>query len=168
MPRKDQGITNDRFTVIPRTLTFVFKDDRVLLIKGAPNKRLWANKFNGIGGHIEQREDVLSSAQRELSEETGLQVELHLCGTVMVDAGESTGVAIYIFKGVYLGGSLRPSAEGRLEWVALSDLPQMPLVEDLQILLPRVAAWQPGEALIHACYTYDEVDRLQIRFSDGS
>ena len=168
MSKSDQGITKDRFTVVPRTLIFVFQGDRVLLIKGAPTKRLWANKFNGIGGHIERCEDVLSSAQRELAEETGLQASLHLCGTVMVDAGQPTGVGIYVFKGCYQGGELRASSEGALEWVGLSDLSEIPLVEDLQDLLPRIMAWQPGDSLFYASYFYDATDQLQIRFYEGS
>jgi 8-oxo-dGTP diphosphatase len=168
MPKKDQGITTDRFTVVPRTLIFLFQSDRVLLIKGAPDKRLWANKLNGIGGHIEPREDVLTSARRELAEETGLQADLHLCGTVVVDAGQSTGVSIYVFKGEYQGGNVVVSEEGCLEWVALSNLLNLPLVEDLQILLPRIADWQPGKAIFHANYFYDDADRLQIRFYDIS
>ena len=168
MPKKDQGITNDRFTVVPRTLIFVFRDEEVLLIKGAPTKRLWANQYNGIGGHIEQREDVVTSAHRELAEETGLKADLSLCGTIMIDAGQPTGVSIFLFKGLYKDGELSASSEGSLEWVALSDLHDLPLVEDLQDVLPRIADWQPDQALIHAYYFYDEVDRLRIMFYAGS
>jgi 8-oxo-dGTP diphosphatase len=168
MPKKDQGITKDRFTIVPRTLIFVFKDTEVLLIKGAPSKRLWANQYNGVGGHIERGEDIVTSARRELVEETGLQAELRLCGTVMIDADQSTGVGVFLFKGHYQSGKLTPSSEGDLEWTALSSLPGLPLVEDLQALLPRIAAWQPDRALIHASYCYNENDRLQITFYEGS
>ncbi|HKY53861.1 MAG TPA: DUF2281 domain-containing protein [Anaerolineales bacterium] len=43
MPQADQGITNDRYTVIPRTAIFLRRGDSYLLLKGAPTKRLWAN-----------------------------------------------------------------------------------------------------------------------------
>ena len=46
MPQSDQGITKDRYTVIPRTAIFLWRGDFVLLLKGAPTKRLWANKYN--------------------------------------------------------------------------------------------------------------------------
>jgi len=83
MPSSDQGVTRDRYTLIPRTLIFLTRGERVLLLKGAPHKRLWADRYNGLGGHIERGEDVLTSARRELAEETGLQCPgLWLCGVI--------------------------------------------------------------------------------------
>ena len=86
MPKSDQGVTKDRYMLIPRTAIFVRRGDEYLLIKGAPTKRLWAGKYNGLGGHVERGEDVLTSAGREPREETGLTAYLWLCGTVIADA----------------------------------------------------------------------------------
>ena len=63
----EQGVSKNRYQLIPRCLIFIRKDDSFLLIKGASNKKIWANKFNGIGGHIEKGEDIKSAAQRECS-----------------------------------------------------------------------------------------------------
>ena len=65
MPASDQGIGEQRYMLIPRTLIFVTHEDQLLLLKGASDKRLWAERYNGIGGHVEQGEDVLSAARRE-------------------------------------------------------------------------------------------------------
>lgn len=147
MPSSEQGVDVNRFSVIPRSLIFLFNDkNQVLLIKGAPEKRLWAGKYNGLGGHIEPDEDILEGALRELSEEAGVQgVPLWLCGQVLVTVNQNQGVAIFIFKGDVKRIELWASDEGELEWINLDDISSMPMVPDLFELLPRVAAHTKDE-----------------------
>ena len=79
MPSSEQGIDVKRFSVVPRSLIFLFNDqDQVLLIKGSPEKHIWADKYNGLGGHIEPGEDILEGALRELAEESGDKGFTHL------------------------------------------------------------------------------------------
>ena len=166
MPKSEQGVTADRYTIIPRTLIFVTRGDEVLLIKGAPTKRLWANRYNGIGGHIERGEDALSAARRELNEETGLKsANLRLVGTVLIDASDQRGIGLFVFRGEYTGGKLVESAEGQLEWIPSAQLDQYPLVEDLRILLPRVLRMHPGDPPFSALYDYDDQEQMRVSFA---
>jgi len=165
MPRSEQGVSDDRYAVIPRVLIFIFKGEEVLLLKGGPHKRIWPNRYNGIGGHIEQGEDVLSAARRELLEEAGIQADpLTLCGTILVDAGEPKGIAIYVFRGEYQSGQLVASAEGLLEWIPMKAINEYALVEDLTIILPRVSLSRPLVDIFSARYYYNEEDELKIEF----
>ena len=165
MPKKDQGTFSDRYKVIPRSLIFISKGDEILLIKGATNKRLWANLYNGIGGHIEQGEDVLSAAIRETEEESGLTCsQLHLVGNIMIDTNQETGISIFVFWGEYKSGSLIESLEGTLEWVKIGQLSKLPLVEDLHTLVPKAFKASQENTIFFARYYYDEADRLVTDF----
>jgi 8-oxo-dGTP diphosphatase len=163
MPRSDQGVTGDRYAVIPRTAIFLRRGDAFLLLKGAPGKRLWANKYNGLGGHVEKGEDVLSAAKRELLEETGLTADLWLCGTLIVDAGE-LGIALYFFTGEALEGEPTSSREGSVEWIAFDRIGELPVVEDLPVLLSRIRGMQRGDPPFSARSYYDEQERLVVEF----
>src|SRR5690348_10699532 len=114
MQASEQGVREpgrQRYQAIPRTLIFLTSQhpqtgaDEVLLIKGAPTKRLWANRYNGLGGHVEAHENVLSAARREVHEETGLLPEqLVLRGVVNIDTGRDElgarpGVLMFVFWG---------------------------------------------------------------------
>lgn len=166
MPISDQGIDRERFQLIPRVLIFLRRDASVLLIKGAPTKRLWANKYNGVGGHVEQSEDILTAARRELREETSLSADLWLCGTVIIETGQNPGICLFIFTGEYKAGQPRPSAEGSVEWVPLAKIPELLVVEDLPVLLDRIVSMKRGEPPFSARSFYDRQERLVVQFAD--
>ncbi len=165
MPISEQGISNDRYKVIPRVLIFIFNGDKVLMIKGSPDKRIWANKYNGIGGHVENGENILHSAERELYEESNLsRIPLKLCGTITINTFSPTGILLFVFSGTYNGQVIKDSKEGKLEWVNINEIDILPLVEDIPYILPKVMQFVKDGELFWGYSHYDENEKLIVQF----
>ncbi|NOZ07177.1 MAG: NUDIX domain-containing protein [Chloroflexi bacterium] len=158
-------MTKPRYGVIPRVLCFLERDDQVLLLRGAPTKRLWPNLHNGIGGHVERGETPLDAARREIREEAGLQVErLHLRAIIHVGReGKETGVLLFVFAGPAPPGEPRPSAEGTLHWVPKDRALGLELVGDLPWLLPKLWSLPASSPPFFARYDEDEEGRIHVR-----
>jgi len=139
MPTDGQRLDPNRYTIVPRTLSFLVCGDQVLLLRLSPDRGDWAGKLNGLGGHVEAGEDVVSSARREIREEAGLSPDgLRLCGTVMIDTGRVPGIGLYVCVGrLEVREEPHAGPEGEPIWVDTAELPRLPLVEDLSSLLPR-------------------------------
>ena len=126
MPVADQGVnlSLNRYPLVPRVLCFVTSGAEVLLLRGAPTKRLWAGKYNGLGGHVERGESVHAAAQREIREEAGLEVShLRLRGVITIDAGPTAGIGLFVFTARARGRrrTLRASAVARPAGTAASE-----------------------------------------------
>jgi 8-oxo-dGTP diphosphatase len=171
VPAADQGTaqSQDRYQIVPRVLCFVLDGDRVLLLRGAPNKKIWPGLYNGLGGHVERGESVQAAAEREILEEAGLRVsQLRLRGVITVDASAPAGIGLFVFTARPAGSSLIASDEGSLEWVPLAGVRALPIVPDVAVLLERLAA-QPESAPPFSAHShYDEHDELLITFDADS
>ena len=135
---------------------------------GGAGKRLWAGRYNGLGGHVEAGEDIYTSARREVREEAGLEAhDLRLRGVVHADAGDpAAGILFFVFTATADDKAVLPSDEGALEWWPVSGLPADRLVEDLPVLLPKFLAMGPTDPPLFIAYRYDEKNRLVIRFAE--
>jgi 8-oxo-dGTP diphosphatase len=167
MGQADQGVeaSRQRYQAVPRVLIFLRHGSDVLLLKGAPDKRIWADLYNGVGGHVEAGEDVLTAAQREVHEETGLEpTDLRLAAVANIEAGDpQVGILLFVFTGWSQSRQTTPSVEGSLHWIPAAELLHLELVEDLAWLLPRILAQPPGAPPLFLHYSYDDRDRLLIR-----
>lgn len=171
MGAHDQGAdaTTGRWLTIPRTLCFLFHEGHVLLMKRAPHKRVFPNRYNGVGGHIERDEDIFSSAKREILEETGIQAaDIRLRAVYNIDTKAETGIVLFVFTGQAPSRETRSDErEGTLHWVPLDAIGGLDLVEDIAIILPRMLASGDGSPLfVHV--SYDEDDQIVMRFAEDA
>jgi 8-oxo-dGTP diphosphatase len=168
MPPSEQGLplSLNRYRLIPRVLCFVTLGGEVLLIKGAPTKKIWANKYNGLGGHVERGETVQAAAAREIQEEAGLEArDLRLRGVITIDTGEAAGIIMFVFTATAPTRAAHPSGEGALEWVPLARVRELPCVEDVPVLLEKLAHASPTASPLSGRYWYDDEGRLQMAWT---
>jgi 8-oxo-dGTP diphosphatase len=162
-----QRLDPGRYAVIPRTISFIVRQNEILLAKLPSDHAGWSNRYNGIGGHMEIGEDPSSAARREVLEETGLKLlDQHLCGVVTVDTGEILGIGLFVFVGERFEGDLEASAEGIPDWLPIDGLAEFSLVEDLDFLIQQALKAHSEGTVFFAVYTYDSQGELQISLAE--
>ncbi|MCW5873764.1 MAG: NUDIX domain-containing protein [Anaerolineales bacterium] len=170
MTNNPQSFNKTRYQFIPRVLVFLTRGDEVLLMKRADDRPVFPGLYNGLGGHVERSESVLAAAYREIEEEAGLRPSrLWLCANVAIDTGDpAVGIHMSVFCGPAPQDSeLRQSDEGTLQWVKVSELSDLKMVEDIPTLLPKVLAVPPDGKPLWALYTYDDAGKLHMQFEDN-
>jgi 8-oxo-dGTP diphosphatase len=110
---------------------FMFKDDRVLLIR--KNKPDWQKgRLNGVGGKIEPGELPLNAMIREFEEETGL-VQRHWTEFVIMSG---PGWRIHFYRAIGDIDSAHQMEAEPLEIIHLPTLYQQHTIPNLQWLIP--------------------------------
>jgi 8-oxo-dGTP diphosphatase len=165
----EQGLRhNTRYTVVPRTLVFVTHGRDILLLRGAPGKRLWASKLNGVGGHVEPDETPLAGACREVREETGLEIKDLTLGALVHIAGHenAAGVLLFVYTGEAPSRQIQPTIEGQLDWYPLDALPYADMLDDLGLLLPRLFTRRVPERMLYGHYTTNDHGQMIFHYTE--
>ncbi len=123
-----------------RTLCFIRDGDRLLLLRRnkPPNRGL----YNAPGGKLEPHEDPYEACLREVHEETGLRLPAARLRALLTVITRTTGERwlLFVFAAEKPPGTPDAAAtdEGALRWVPLAEVPALPVVSDIPLILPHL------------------------------
>lgn len=104
-------------------------------------------KYNGLGGKMDPREDVVTCMSREIREEAGIEVtQMELRGTInwtgFGPKGENWLGFIFLIT-QFQGTPFTQCPEGTLEWVSLDQIYSLPMWAGDRLFLPLVFDQNP-------------------------
>jgi 8-oxo-dGTP diphosphatase len=145
-----------------RTLCFVRDGDTILLQRRVrpPNQNL----YNAPGGKVEPNEDPYEACLREVREETGLALSHARLRAVLTVIARDTGTQWLLFTFVADRPPAAPAPpsedEGQLRWVPLADVPSLPVVSDIPVILPYLWSAEPGVLMAKIDCATDDADSM--------
>ncbi|MBI4062623.1 NUDIX hydrolase [Candidatus Gottesmanbacteria bacterium] len=108
----------------PTTSIILEKEGKVLLIKRSkePFKNYWVLP----GGYVEYDEDPRSTIEREVKEETGLEVAVdEVVSVYLIDTDPRGNSIDIVYKGSILGGQLNLEEHSQYRFFPPKDLPDL-------------------------------------------
>jgi 8-oxo-dGTP diphosphatase len=158
------------YTPILGTLAYILSEDKksVLMVhRCGRSGDIHEGKYNGLGGKLERGEEIIAGIQRELMEEAAISaIEIQLRGTInWTGFGPHNedwfGFIFLITK--YHGTPPERNVEGKLEWIPLDQLSQLPMWEGDRFFLPLVFDGDPRP--FHGFMPYEKGRPISWTFS---
>ena len=88
------------------------------------------------GGHLEEHEPIVDSVIREIKEETGLTIEdPALCGAKDWIDEDGSRFIVFLFRAEKFSGTLASSSEGRVFWVEIDKVLDLPWIWGMDSLM---------------------------------
>jgi mutator protein MutT len=130
----------ERYQVTPRTICLIFNDkDQILLLKFSKDKGPLAGYFDSPGGHIEKGEGVIETANREIMEETGLEVtDTRVRGIIHVTNFFGKNVMLFVVSCNSASTEIKESDEGIPYWINLSEIDSNRIFPDMKLIIEEV------------------------------
>ena len=130
---------------IPETvLAYIEKDESFLMLYRNKKKHdINANKWIGVGGHLEPGESKEQALYREIKEETGLDViEYQYRGLIHFNYGELSEM-MHLYIVTKTSGELTECDEGTLQYVPKNEILNLPIWEGDRIFLEKLLSNAP-------------------------
>lgn len=118
-------------------------DSYLMLFRNKKEKDINANKWIGVGGHIEPGETIEQALYREIKEETGLDViSYEKRGLIHFNYGELSEI-MHLFVIKEVKGELIECDEGTLQYIPKSEVLNIPIWEGDRIFLKKILSNDP-------------------------
>ncbi len=137
--------------VIPAVLVYVQKDNHMLMIhRGPRNGDFHAGKWNGLGGKCEKDESPLQAAEREVFEESALEihpdrfVSLGVLQFPNFKPHKNEDWIVFVFRANLENGEPKKvSEEGELHWIPKHEVSSLNLWPGDHLFIPYVLKNEP-------------------------
>ena len=152
--------TVNKHTIVICANMFVRKDGKYSMLRRSASKIDLPNQLHSVGGKIDDGEDPLLAARRELKEEAGLTVKNIRLEAVLTEIMPNdhplydTNWLIYYFSGDYNSGALKGTEEGELVWMSPDEIIQDNMFVSLKEIVKHIL--NPNDGLVFARFVYDK------------
>ena len=162
-----------RYTVLPRTLILIIKNQQVLLMKySGKGTHMTAEKeerkdiYNGLGGHVEEDEDVIENAKKEALEEAGINLlNPKVKGIMNVSNFSGKNVMMFIVVGTTEDELTTSTLEGDLEWIPFDKLDKINVFDDVKPFLETITKLKPEEMFLGKAKFDGKFKLLELNYS---
>ncbi|MCL4384635.1 NUDIX domain-containing protein [Patescibacteria group bacterium] len=142
-----------RYTVIPRVLVFVFKNNKLMMMKysgkgGHQTQEKVDRKdiYNPIGGHIEDGESPIDCATKEAMEEAGIKLlNPKISGVINVSGFAGKNIMNFIVSGTTEDEPIKETLEGTMEWVDSKAIDGLKVFPDLKPIMDKLMSLKEGQ-----------------------
>ncbi|WP_136810052.1 NUDIX hydrolase [Desulfosediminicola flagellatus] len=158
------------YTPIVATLGYILSPDKKKTLLVHRNKRdddQHLGKYNGLGGKMEPEEDIYQCLVREIYEEAGIHcTEAVLRGTINWTGfgpnGENWFGFIYRID-AFEGVPRTENEEGKLDWVDIDKIMELPMWEGDKYFLPLV--FDDDSRIFHGYMPYENAKPLGWQYT---
>ena len=156
-------------TIKETTLCLIVQNEKVLMMYRNKKKNdVHLNKYNGLGGRVEEGESSTQCILREVHEEAGIHLtKYRYVGKIKFkNFGYQKGTEVmYCFHGFDYENEIGECNEGELVWIPKGEVLNLPLWEGDQYFIMHIINNVSFSGFIH--YQGDEVIDYQMKLKRG-
>ncbi|ASS75859.1 hypothetical protein CIG75_13330 [Tumebacillus algifaecis] len=152
-------------------LAFLFNGDDVLMIHRGAHKKIWPNKWSGVGGNVETHEyqNLAESVLREIREETGITPEqvIDLSQRYLIFRQWDDELRqLYVYFGRTTTREIIQTDEGVLKWISRNEWLDLDLIPTNRVMIEHYLQHEQERTVFMSVHTDDDSSPNWIRMNN--